>query len=590
MVTRINGFSGMDIDSMVKSMMAAKKAPLDKLNQQKTILNWTRDSYREINSKLYDFRSNKLIDKYGRNEALNTNQSVVSGNTNAVKATALATANGVDMDVSVTQLATKTTVKTSGAGSNFTTSTTLSQLQTKLGGTVPTEGYKLTVNGEVFSFSGDTAISSVIANINSSSTANVMATFDEITGQFSIAAKSSGPPTEATSTAPAKGKVVLGADTSLLNLFSGKSDSTTLAQLQNSLFGTSITDANTQDFTLNFGTNNLSFKGNQSLSDVVSYINTNTTTLGGATASLVSGQLVVTSGGVEQTISGTATNLVKGFGTTEGVVAKYTINGTSLENDSNSFAVNGVQLTLLATTNINGTDTPAKITKQVDTDKAVATVKGFIDDYNALITSLNAKINEAKYRTFTPLTDDQKKDLKESDITAWTEKAKSGLLKNDDVIKTVLSSMRMDITEKLGDLSDIGITTGSYFEKGKLYLDESKLRTVLNNNSQGVMDLLQGPQSSPDTGLFDKLSSKVSDALNSISERAGTNKYSGDLTSSYKEESVMGKKLKGYDTRISDMLTMLNNAETRYYKQFSAMETAMNKLQSQSNSLFSTSS
>ncbi|WP_339799077.1 flagellar filament capping protein FliD [Paenibacillus sp. FSL R5-0744] len=580
----------MDIDSMVKSMMAAKKAPLDKLNQQKTILNWTRDSYREINSKLYDFRSNKLIDKYGRNESLNTNQSVVSGNTNAVKATALATANGVDMDVSVTQLATKTTVKTSGAGSNFTTSTTLSQLQTKLGGTVPTEGYKLTVNGEVFSFSGDTAISSVIASINSSSTANVMATFDEITGQFSLAAKSSGPPTEATSTAPAKGKVVLGADTSLLNLFSGKSDSTTLAQLQNSLFGTSITDANIQDFTLNFGTNNLSFKGNQSLSDVVSYINTNTTTLGGATASLVSGQLVVTSGGVEQTISGTAANLVKGFGTTEGVVAKYTINGTSLENDSNSFAVNGVQLTLLATTNINGTDTPAKITKQVDTDKAVATVKGFIDDYNALITSLNAKINEAKYRTFTPLTDDQKKDLKESDITAWTEKAKSGLLKNDDVIKTVLSSMRMDITEKLGDLSDIGITTGSYFEKGKLYLDESKLRTALNNNSQGVMDLLQGPQSSPDTGLFDKLSSRVSDALNSISERAGTNKYSGDLTSSYKEESVMGKKLKGYNTRISDMLTMLNNAETRYYKQFSAMETAMNKLQSQSNSLFSTSS
>lgn len=590
MVTRINGFSGMDIDSMVKSMMAAKKAPLDKLNQQKTILNWTRDSYREINSKLYDFRSNKLIDKYGRNESLNTNQSVVSGNTNAVKATALATANGVDMDVSVTQLATKTTVKTSGAGSNFTTSTTLSQLQTKLGGTVPTEGYKLTVNGEVFSFSGDTAISSVIASINSSSTANVMATFDEITGQFSLAAKSSGPPTEATITAPAKGKVVLGADTSLLNLFSGKSDSTTLAQLQNSLFGTSITDANTQDFTLNFGTNNLSFKGNQSLSDVVSYINTNTATLGGATASLVSGQLVVTSGGVEQTISGNAANLVKGFGTTEGVVAKYTINGTSLENDSNSFAVNGVQLTLLATTNINGTDTPAKITKQVDTDKAVATVKGFIDDYNALITSLNAKIDEAKYRTFTPLTDDQKKDMKESDITAWTEKAKSGLLKNDDVIKTILSSMRMDITEKLGDLSDIGITTGSYFEKGKLYLDESKLRTALNNNSQGVMDLLQGSQSSPDTGLFDKLSSRVSDALNSISERAGTNKYSGDLTSSYKEESVMGKKLKDYNTRISDMLTMLNNAETRYYKQFSAMETAMNKLQSQSNSLFSTSS
>jgi flagellar hook-associated protein 2 len=63
-----------------------------------------------------------------------------------------------------------------------------------------------------------------------------------------------------------------------------------------------------------------------------------------------------------------------------------------------------------------------------------------------------------------------------------------------------------------------------------------------------------------------------------------------DLTSTFKEESVMGKKMKLYNTRITSMLTMLNNAETRYYKQFSAMETAMNKLQSQSNSLFSTSS
>ena len=34
---RINGFSGMDIDSMVKSLMTAKRIPLDKLNQQNNL-------------------------------------------------------------------------------------------------------------------------------------------------------------------------------------------------------------------------------------------------------------------------------------------------------------------------------------------------------------------------------------------------------------------------------------------------------------------------------------------------------------------------------------------------------------------------
>lgn len=586
MVTRVNGFSGMDIDSMVKNMMAARKTPLDKLNQQKTLLNWTRDSYRDVNSKLYDFRSNKLIDKYGRNEALNTNKSVVSGNTDAVKATALATANGVDMDVSVTQIATKTTVKTSGAGSNFTSATTLSQLQTNLGGTAPSTGYKLAVNGENFSFSGDTAISTVISTINSNSNANVTATFDEITGKLSIAAKSSGPPTDATGTTVAKGKVVLSADTSLLDLFSNKTSSTTLGQLKSSITNTSLSAANLEDFNLEIDGNSLSLKGSDNIVDKINNAGFD------VTASFVAGKLVVTSNvdGSQVTVGGDDAALLNGIGITNGVKAKYTINGTSLENDNNSFEVNGIQLTLQSTTVVSGIDTPTKITTQVDSDKAVETIKGFINDYNTLIASLNAKIDEAKYRDFPPLTDEQKKDMEDSDIEAWTSKAQSGLLKNDDIIKSMLSSMRMDITEKLGKLGNIGITTGSYFEDGKLYLDESKLRTALSNNSQDVMDLLQGSQSAPDSGLFDKLSTRVSDALSGIADRAGTNKFSADLSSTYKEESVMGKKLKDYNKRIETMQDYLDNLETRYYKQFTAMETAMNKLTSQSSSLFSTSS
>ena len=46
-MVRINGLaSGMDIDSIVSDMMKIKRMPLDKLNQEKQVLEWQRDDYR----------------------------------------------------------------------------------------------------------------------------------------------------------------------------------------------------------------------------------------------------------------------------------------------------------------------------------------------------------------------------------------------------------------------------------------------------------------------------------------------------------------------------------------------------------------
>ncbi|MNP84546.1 flagellar capping protein [compost metagenome] len=49
----------------------------------------------------------------------------------------------------------------------------------------------------------------------------------------------------------------------------------------------------------------------------------------------------------------------------------------------------------------------------------------------------------------------------------------------------------------------------------------------------------------------------------------------------------MGRKMKDYNNRILMMQTNLQKTENRYYKQFAAMEAAMNKMQTQSSSLFS---
>ena len=66
---RISGLaSGMDIDSIVSDMMKIKKMPLDKLKQEKQVMEWQRDDYREMNTLLLNFRSEltqmKLTTKY----------------------------------------------------------------------------------------------------------------------------------------------------------------------------------------------------------------------------------------------------------------------------------------------------------------------------------------------------------------------------------------------------------------------------------------------------------------------------------------------------------------------------------------------
>jgi flagellar hook-associated protein 2 len=502
MVTRINGFSGMDIDSLVKNMMATKRASYDKLTQEKQQIEWKRDSYREINSKLYTFRYNKLIDTFGKDSALNGYKAVQTGYTGALKAEATSYANGIDMKVKVNQLAESTTVTSVGTGEIFKGSSTLAEVNgVNLETLTESErkqyldmGFDLTINGVSFRdskgkplFNGLTSISSMISTINSDSKANVSASYDEVTGKLIIKSKTSGP----------SGKVEIGA-----------------------------------------------VSGSNGVLDL----------FGGASAPV------------------------------KGKEAILEVNGVTVKRDSNNFNLNGIDFTLLTETPDGET---VNVSAQTSPDKAVETVKSFVEEYNSLLDLLNTKVSQAKYRKFLPLTDEQKKEMKEADIKAWTEKSQSGLLRNDDILASTISKMREVITSNLRDLSDMGVTTGKYTEGGKLILDEVKLKNALEKNPQKVKELFQGTDSISNTGILSQLAGVSTNAINMISERAGTDRFSASLTGTYKPESVIGRELKSYNSRIDIMLKNLNTTENRYYKQFTAMEQAMSKLNSQSSSLLS---
>ncbi|GIO62886.1 flagellar filament capping protein FliD [Paenibacillus cineris] len=516
MTLRINGFSGMDIDSMVKELMTAKRAPLDKLNQQKTYLSWQRDSYREMNSKVFAFKTKlSATDLFGKTSNMTAQTAVVDGNKDAIKAEASANASSVPMSVTVTKLATKTTVQSTGeidikpaSGSTTPTKANLNTTIGELNGYTPDtnpaptddkpETFQIKVNDIEFNFSTKDTISSVLSKINNSS-ANVVAAFDEVSGKFSITAKDYGSNKE-------------------VKLSEG--DYSGSATKTSSLLGL------------------LNLK----------------------TAAVQSGQ----NGEVEINTLDSSGNVV---GTN-----KFTTTDNTLK-------VNGVSLTLLKETG----STPATVTTTIDTTKAVDTIKSFIDTYNDLLNTMNSKVDEEKYRDFPPLTDEQKSAMKETEITAWEAKAKSGLLKNDDILKETINAMRSVINNSIGQLSSLGITTGQYYEGGKLYLDEDKLKKALQSNPQQLSNVFQGSD-----GIVNKLSTTMTNTLQKFSDRAGTNRFSGDLSAAFKDESVMGKQMKEYTSRISDLIKRLDDQETRYYKQFSAMETAMNQLQSQSSSLFGT--
>lgn len=90
----------------------------------------------------------------------------------------------------------------------------------------------------------------------------------------------------------------------------------------------------------------------------------------------------------------------------------------------------------------------------------------------------------------------------------------------------------------------------------------------------------------PDSGLFQRLSNVLNTAIEDLAKKTGTSRFSIEKTESFNASSLMGEELRLINMRISDMNKRLVSRENQYYKQFTAMEKAMNRYSAQSSSLF----
>lgn len=290
--------------------------------------------------------------------------------------------------------------------------------------------------------------------------------------------------------------------------------------------------------------------------------------------------------------------------TAKGQDAVITINNQKVYRSSNTFTIDGITYNLKAET-----DQPVELKVERDIDTAVNNIKAFVDKYNEFIAKINNVLREKRDPSYLPLTDEQRKEMSERDIELWEEKAKKGLLRSDPLLENILYGMRRALIEKVEgvDISlwEIGITTGQWYENGKLYVDENKLRTALLERGDEVTRLFSQSSDisySPDlssqdrkirysgSGLMHRISDILQDNIRTIRDSSGKKGIllekagiEGDLS---EVENMMNEQLKRMDRQIERTLELLVQKEERYWRQFTAMERAMQQMYAQSDWLY----
>lgn len=492
---RIGGLaSGMDIDSIVEDLMRAHRIPVQKLEQDKQILEWQQEDFREINTTLRSFRDTvfdmKLQSTYLTKKASSSDESVVSATAGTSAAPGTYTVNVTQLAEGVSKGSQSELADEKDAGGNTLTLAG----QFSLSGTITFE-LKGSKGSKEFSFDTSTdTIYTVVSEINDANL-GIKASYDSTLNRFFLTTESTG---------------------------------------------------SEQEITV--------------VSDSYNFLSDST---GDGTGNKLKLKLQ----------TGTTYN---------GQDASFTFGDTTLTSSTNSVTVNGVSLELK-----DDTGTGVNITVTSDTDAVFDSIVNFINEYNNTIEAISDKLHEPRYRDYKPLTDEQREQLTDDQIDKWIEKARSGLLRNDPILSSIQSKMRLTMSSMVPTgnsyydrLADIGITTTADYMSGKLVIDEEDLRKAIEEDPQAVMELFTYDPDSrnyDDMGIARRLYEDVNNAMDRISTKAGSE---NDYT--LVDNSLIGKEIDRIEEEIDRKEERLKQIEDRYWREFTAMEKAIQQMNQQS--------
>lgn len=278
----------------------------------------------------------------------------------------------------------------------------------------------------------------------------------------------------------------------------------------------------------------------------------------------------------------------------KGQDAIITLNGAEFTSSNNTFNINGLTITAqeLSDKNADGTYKETSINTSYDADGVYDTVKDFFKEYNGLINEMDALYNVKSSKGYEPLTDEEKSAMSDEEIVAWEKKIKDSLFRRDDTLGSVISSFKTSMMQSFEingsnySLSNFGIETMSYFlagdnQKGAYHIDGDPDDATSSGNKDKLKNAL-----STDPDSFVKFFTKLTGGL---FDEMQTTMKSTEYRSIYNvyDDKRMQSEYDEYSTKIAKQEAKLKALEDKYYKQFAAMETALSKLNSQSNSISS---
>lgn len=285
-----------------------------------------------------------------------------------------------------------------------------------------------------------------------------------------------------------------------------------------------------------------------------------------------------------------------------------TINGktTTYTRSSNTVELDGLTVTLEGTFSAkdkNGNDTTniddidgtqgVTFTSKTDTDTIVDVIKQMVTDYNAIVTEVkkaytDMPLQKSDGSKYEPLTAEDEADMTESEIKAYEEKAKTGILFMDRELSSLYSALRGAVVGD-GDpayLRKIGISTS--YEEGltTITLDENKLRQALETDLDGVRDAFTKTGESGN-GLMasiqevtDRYAATTGATKGILIEKAGS-KYSAASALN----NTMQDKLEDLDEQIARWQDKMSNKVDYYTNKFTQLEVLINQMNAQSSAL-----
>ncbi len=270
----------------------------------------------------------------------------------------------------------------------------------------------------------------------------------------------------------------------------------------------------------------------------------------------------------------------------------YTLNGvqSTITRSTANFTIDEINIELNEkASGLTAENTPITFDVTNNSDEVVEKVKQFIDEYNEIINLIATKTSEKPNRDYLPLTPEQQDEMEEEEIKNWTVEAKKGTLFGDRNMTNVLRSMReamSGITDVSSlTLSSIGIAAASMDTSGKLVLDESKFKEKLLENPDEIANLFTS-SSSADTNSISGISIQLQSILR---DNVGTYGTTGILideaglsNSMTSDRNYISEKIEDYDDKMAELKKDLEAERTRYWNQFTSLETSLNKLNMQS--------